>query len=125
MNYQLLGCIYFEILNRSFMKKLVLFFYLFFSVTYLFSQQNIVVRGTVTDEQNQAIPGVSVMIQGTVKGMVTDSDGKYSIEAPSNGTLRFSFLGYKPQEISVNNRSVINVRMESSVVSMQEYVIVG
>jgi len=107
------------------MKKIILFCYLLFSVTYLFSQQNIEVKGTVTDNQNQTMSGVSVIVQGTTRGTVTDSEGKYSIQVPGNGTLLFSFLGYKPQELLVNNRTVINVRMEESIVSMAEFVVVG
>lgn len=106
------------------MKKFILFCYLFFTVTFLFSQ-DIVLKGTVIDKQNQAMIGVSVVIKGTTKGTVTDVDGKYTIEVPGTGTLIFSYLGYKVQEIAVNNRTSLDVVMEENVVSLAEYVVVG
>jgi TonB-linked SusC/RagA family outer membrane protein len=107
------------------MKKFIIFLNLLFSMTYLYSQPNIVVKGTVTDNQKQPMIGVSIVIQGTTKGTVTDLDGKYSIEVPGNGTLLFSYLGYKQQQIAVNNRASIDVTMEENLVSLGEYVVVG
>ena len=107
------------------MKKLFLLFYLVLSMTTLFSQPNITVTGVVTDKAKQSIPGVSIVVKGTTRGMVTDSDGRYSLEVPSDGTLVFSFLGYQRQEIPVNNRTTINVVMEESTVTLSEYVVVG
>lgn len=106
------------------MKKFILFLYLLFSMTYLYSQ-NIVVNGTVTDKQNQPIIGASVVVKGTTKGAATDIDGKYSIEAPATATLVISYLGYKAQEVSVSNRTSIDVVLEENLVSIAEYVVVG
>ncbi len=107
------------------MKKLFLLFCLLLSMTNLFSQPNTLVTGIVTDKAKQTMPGVSIVIKGTTKGTVTDSDGKYSIQVPGDGTLVFSFLGYKPQEIAVNNRTTINVMLEESMVTLSEFVVVG
>ena len=107
------------------MKKLFLLICLLLSMTNLFPQPISTVTGVVTDKAMQTIPGVSIVIKGTTKGTVTDSDGKYSIQVPGNGTLVFSFLGYKPQEIEVSNRTKINVTMEESMVTLSEFVVVG
>ncbi len=107
------------------MKKFILFLFLFFSVTYIYSQVNLVVKGKVTDKQDQAMIGVSIMVKGTTRGTVTDIDGNYTIEAPGNGTLTFNYLGYTPQEIPVDNRTTINVVMEEKLISLNEFVVVG
>ncbi len=63
----------------------------------LFAQQ-ITVKSTVTDELNAPLPGVSISITGTSKGVITDIDGNFSIEAEKENILRFSYLGYKTIE---------------------------
>src|SRR5690606_12632902 len=83
------------------------------------------VSGTVTSsEDGQPIPGVTVLVKGTIIGTATDLDGRYSINVLSgDDVLAFSFVGLKAQEIGVNDRSVINVVMESDVTSLTEYVV--
>ena len=83
------------------------------------------VSGTVTSsEDGQPIPGVTVLVKGTIIGTATDLDGRYSINVLSgDDVLVFSFVGLKAQEIGVNNRSVINVLMEPDVTSLTEYVV--
>ena len=83
------------------------------------------VSGTVTSsEDGQPIPGVTVLVKGTIIGTATDLDGRYSINVLSgDDVLVFSFVGLSSQEITVNNRSVINVAMESEVTSLTEYVV--
>jgi len=83
------------------------------------------ISGQVMDQTGAPMAGVSIVIKGTTKGTVTELDGKYTIEVAANGTLLFSFLGYKPQEITVNKRSSIDVKMEANLVSLDEYVVVG
>ena len=68
------------------------------------------VTGTVTDTSGDALIGVSILVQGTSNGVVTDLDGKYTLtNVPENGTLTFSYIGMLPQDIKVNGRSAINV----------------
>jgi TonB-dependent starch-binding outer membrane protein SusC len=88
-------------------------------------EQQKIISGLVTDQAGAPMAGVSIVIKGTTKGTTTDSDGKYTLEVAGSGTLVFSFLGYNPQEIAVNNRSSIDVKMEQSLVSLTEYVVVG
>lgn len=90
-------------------------------------QQDITVTGTVTSEDDgSALPGVNVVIKGTIRGTTTDADGKFSIQVPdSESTLVFSFIGYTAQEIVVSSQTVINVSMVSDIQQLGEVVIVG
>ncbi len=81
--------------------------------------------GTVTDETGQGLPGVSLLVLGTNTGTSTDNDGKYSLSVAGDATLVVSFIGYKTQEINVNNRTLINVTLEPDVASLQEVVVTG
>ncbi|HDR51995.1 MAG TPA: TonB-dependent receptor, partial [Mariniphaga anaerophila] len=93
------------------MKRLSIFFLLFLSVTLVFAQQQVVVTGTVTDESNLGLPGVTILEKGTSHGTITNFDGEFSIEVPAQATLVFSFVGFTPREIPVQGRTVINVQM--------------
>ncbi|WP_430973130.1 SusC/RagA family TonB-linked outer membrane protein [Sunxiuqinia rutila] len=106
--------------------KRILFFLLcsFFSLS-LFAQE-IAVSGIVTaKEDGQPVPGVSVSIQGTTTGTVTDFDGKYALEVPSSGTLVFSFVGMKTQPIEIDGRSVIDVVLVEDYTDLDEVIVVG
>ena len=85
------------------------------------------VSGIVTSaEDNQPLPGVSVIIKGTSSGTVTDVDGRYILEADNNAEiLIFSYIGYEKQEIPINNRSVIDVSMKTDVDVLDEVVVVA
>ncbi|MGV3547270.1 MAG: SusC/RagA family TonB-linked outer membrane protein [Pedobacter sp.] len=87
--------------------------------------QNVTVKGVVKDDQNLPIPGVSVLIKGTSNGVQTDASGNYSISAPGNGTLVFSFIGFNNQELLINSRTTINVTLLSSTNDLQQVVVVG
>ncbi|MCE7055008.1 TonB-dependent receptor [Algoriphagus sp. AGSA1] len=85
------------------------------------------IRGVVKDgETGEPLIGVSVLVKGTSKGVITDMDGVYSIQdiAPDD-VLFFSYLGYTTQEISVGNRSELDVTLVSSASDLDEVVIVG
>ncbi|MBN8575926.1 MAG: TonB-dependent receptor [Cytophagales bacterium] len=87
-----------------------------------------VVKGKVTDEAGLGLPGVNILIKGTVTGTTTDSNGNYALQLPEDGgsrTLIFSFIGYETVEQSVDGRSTIDVRLSSSVVALNEIVVVG
>mgnify|MGYP006284141011 CR=1 FL=1 len=89
-------------------------------------QQEIEVSGTVTDVQTgDPLPGVNIVVQGTTTGTTTDMDGEYSIEAPADATLVFSFVGYQEQTLEINGREEINVAMEQAVTQLEEVVAVG
>ena len=82
------------------------------------------VTGIATAD-GEPMPGVSVLLKGTTTGTITDIDGKYSIQVPSNGTLVFSFVGMKTVEIAVNNKQVINVALESDSKELDEVMVVA
>ena len=84
------------------------------------------VSGKVTDNEGQAVPGVSVVLKGTTNGIITNAEGRYSLNAPDGtGTLVFSFIGYLTEEVAINNQSVINVTMIGDLKSLEEVVVVG
>lgn len=84
-----------------------------------------IVTGTVVDTSNSPLIGVSVMVEGTNVGALTNVDGKYSIDAPQNATLVFSYIGFTSQKIKVGNQSVINVTLAEDVKNIDEVVVVG
>ena len=84
------------------------------------------VSGKVTNEKGEPIPGVSITIKGTTNGTVTNVDGKYTLEvADASRILVFSFIGMTPQEITVGAQSVIDVVLVQTVVSLDEFVVIG
>ncbi|MDR1436797.1 MAG: SusC/RagA family TonB-linked outer membrane protein, partial [Candidatus Symbiothrix sp.] len=92
-----------------------------------FAQQdnNIQVSGTVTDENNETMPGVSVYVKNEPGfGIATDIDGHYSLRVRRNATLVFSFIGYDKQEIDVDGRTTIDVRLLPSESSVLDEVVI-
>ena len=83
------------------------------------------ITGTITDETNQPVPGVNVVIEGTTTGVTSDFDGNYSISAKASDVLAFSFVGYKTKKISVGTKTVINVQLEPDVAALDEVVVIG
>lgn len=87
-------------------------------------QDEIQVTGTVLSE-GEPLPGVSVQIKGTTTGTITDIDGHYSINAPGNAILVYSFVGMKPMEVAVNHRTVIDVIMADESQNLDEVIVVA
>ncbi|EMR04674.1 SusC/RagA family TonB-linked outer membrane protein [Cesiribacter andamanensis] len=89
------------------------------------AQQN-VVKGTVIDSQSkEPLPGVSILVKGTARGVVTDIDGAYRLEAAPSDVLVFSFVGYLQQEIEVGNQSTINISLAEDLDLLEEVVVTG
>jgi len=82
-----------------------------------------VVKGKVVDENGTPAPGVSVRIKGTTTGTITDANGNFSINAPSNAVLIFSFLGYENQEVPIGSKSELSVKLTVSAKSLNEVVV--
>ncbi len=91
----------------------------------LVQAQDKVVTGTVYDEANLPLAGTSVIVEGTDRGVTTDSYGKYSIEASEGETLVFDFLGYETSRVKVGPASVLDVDMQPSAEALDELVVVG
>ncbi len=86
----------------------------------------ITITGRVTSlDNNESLPGVNVLVKGTTNGTITDIDGKYSISADGTDTLLFSYIGYTPEDIPINNRSNIDVVLVEDVQALGEVVVVG
>lgn len=87
--------------------------------------QSKVVSGVVTDDTNQPLPGVAVVVPGTTIGTVTDFDGKYSLNVGDAQKLSFSFIGFTSQTVDIAGRSTINTKMESDSKELDDVVVVG
>jgi TonB-dependent SusC/RagA subfamily outer membrane receptor len=86
----------------------------------------VVVTGVVRDQANATVPGVSVLVNGTTRGVTTDADGKYKISViDGNSVLVFSSVGYKTQEVVVGNRSEINIVIVPDDKALEEIVVIG
>ena len=88
-------------------------------------QEEIRVKGNVTDEKGNPLPGVSIMVKGSSKGLISDNDGNYSIQVNANDILIFRFLSYETQEIAVNGRAEINLQLMPAVNELSQVVITG
>jgi len=89
-------------------------------------QKNKTITGNVTDSDGQPLPGVTVLIKGTTKGTVTNTDGNYSLSnVPSDATLVFSFIGMVTQEIVVGDKTNISITMQFDAIALEEVVSIG
>ena len=83
------------------------------------------VKGTVLDETNQPLPGTSVIVSGTQRGVISDENGFYEIAVSPDETLEFDFMGYSVQKIKVGDQSQIDVKLLPSSEMIEELVVVG
>lgn len=79
----------------------------------------------VSSSDGIGLPGVNVIVKGTRIGTVTNLDGYYSINCPSNATLVFSFIGFATEEVPVSSRASIDVTMQEDIQQLSEVVVVG
>lgn len=98
---------------------------LFLACTAAFAQNTLKVTGTVTSIQGETLPGVSVTLENSTMGTMTDQNGTYSLSVPSNGTLVFSYIGFESTKEPVGNRNLINVSLSTSDKTLDEIVVVG
>lgn len=90
----------------------------------LFAQASI--SGTVRSAgTGEVLPGVSIVISGSTNGTTTDADGRYTLNAPANARLVFSYVGFDPREMPIDNRTTIDVVLTESEKSLTEVVVVG
>ena len=83
------------------------------------------VKGVIMDENGEALPGATILEKGSTNGTTTDMDGNFQMKCSEDATLIVSFVGYKTREIQVNNRSVIDVKLELDSEQLEEVVVVG
>lgn len=103
-------------------KKLL--FLLFVVISTTVQAQETVIRGTVTDTQNEPLIGVNVAIKGTSVGAVTDNNGRFSISGKSGSTLVFTYIGMTTQEVVFRGQP-LNVVMQDDTHTLDELVVVG
>ncbi|MGV8093111.1 MAG: TonB-dependent receptor [Mangrovibacterium sp.] len=83
------------------------------------------ITGKVTDEERRPLPGVTITVVGTTRGVITDTDGTYSIEVASTDKLVFSFIGMESQIVDVGNQTRINVQMKEKASELEEVTVVA
>jgi len=87
------------------------------------AMQDIEVKGIVRDELQQPLPGISVLIKGTGKGVSTDAEGKFSIRVPLQAVLVFSRIGYKTHELTVQNANSVEITLVENAEELGEVVV--
>lgn len=109
------------------LKSAFMVMYISLSTAYPVFSQNLTITGKVVSADEQLpIPGATVMMKGTTTGTVTDIDGNYTLPLPQRqGTLVVSFVGYKTQEIVIDNRSIVNVTLETDLSDLEEVIVIG
>lgn len=110
--------------QKSWLRSIFLF-YLFIAVSTVSAQNSNKIYGIVSESSGTPMIGVSVTVKGTNIGTITDLNGNYQINASSNATLVYSFIGYKVKAVEVAGKSKINVSMEEDNKLLDEVVVVG
>ena len=87
--------------------------------------QTIQVNGTVLDASGESVIGASVLEKGTTNGVITDLDGMFQLEVSAKGTLQISYVGFKTQEIPVNNQKSFKITLKEDNEMLDEVVVVG
>lgn len=87
--------------------------------------EDLLLTGKVVDETGGSIPGASVVIKGSAKGIKTDENGKYTIQAKQGDILAFSVLGFKKKEIIVDQSRIINIVLETDVAQLEQVIATG
>lgn len=106
------------------MKEIVSLLFIFFIFLQPVKSQT-TVKGTVVDDQNLPLPGVSVLVKNTFKGTMTDVDGTYSLNVLPTDTIIFSMIGMINQSIVAGDRTVIDVKLNTETTLMDEVVVIG
>ncbi len=99
-------------------------------ISFIFIAANMVlaqsaIKGKVTDKAGQPLVGVSVKVQGTSTGSVTDVNGNYTINTQPNATLIATYVGYATQTVSIAGESVVNITMTEETTNLNDVVVVG
>ncbi len=81
------------------------------------------ITGTVSDENGNPLPGATIVLEGTTRGVASDFDGNYQIEASEGDVLIFSFVGFASQRITVGATDVIDVSIQDDSSELQEVII--
>lgn len=118
------NCSYGNHLKKK-MKSIWLLMIAFVFSTSIYAQEKTITGQVTSSTDGMGLPSVNVVIKGTSKGVSTDFDGNYSIEASTGDVLEFSFIGFKTKDVVVANQSTINVTLEEDVSNLDEVVVIG
>ena len=88
-------------------------------------QQERKISGTVIDEKGEPVIGASVVVVETKQGAITNIDGKFQVNAPQNGRLKVSYIGYETQEIAIKDRQSLRIVLKEESTALNEVVVVG
>ena len=95
-------------------------------ISLVFSQTGTTISGQVKDAEGTPLIGATVLVKGTSRGVITDTQGNYTIEASTGkDTLIFSYVGYVTKEIAVGNQTKLNVSLEPEALGIEEMVVIG
>lgn len=109
---------------NSILKFIFIFIFLFFSNA--INSQDQIVTGTITDNNNNPLPGVNVVVDAeTYSGAVTDFDGNFIVKADADATLIISYVGFITQEVKVNGNKNLNIKMEEDLFGLEEVTVVA
>ena len=86
-------------------------------------QDRVTVKGVVTDQNGDPIIGANVLEKGTTNGCITDMEGNFTLNVPSNATLAITYIGYQPQNIQVNGRQSFNVKLQEEAMALEQVVV--
>ena len=106
-------------------KRLLLTLGILFFVFLQVYAQSRKITGTVQDDAGAGLPGVSIIVKGTIDGTITDVDGKFEINAPGDAVLVLSYIGYGSQDVAVNGQSVLAIVMAEEATALSEIVVTG
>ncbi|MCC5921951.1 MAG: carboxypeptidase-like regulatory domain-containing protein, partial [Cyclobacteriaceae bacterium] len=113
-------------MKRPLRYSMYVFFCMFCLSFYAHAQNTTITGKVISMEDGEALPGVSVKIKNTNVGVTTNVNGQYSINVPESATtLVFSFVGMTQEEVSIQNRSNINVSLAPDIQQLTEVVVVG
>lgn len=100
------------------------FIFLLLGTVNMFAQSSFL-KGKVQDDAGEPLIGVSIQVKGTSHGTITDLNGNFSLQVSSGETLVISYIGYVPQEISINNQATLNITLKEDTQTLDEVVVVG
>ena len=114
-----------KMMRNNLKLKYFLSFLLMLLTIPLVAQEMITVKGTVKEPSGEVLIGASVIVQGAKNGIITDLEGKYSVNVPANGTLVFSYIGYTATKVNVNGKKEINITLMDGTKELTDVVVIG
>lgn len=106
-------------------KRVMSFLVIFICLVSMSVHAQETIRGQIIDESGEGLPGVTVQIQGTTTGAITDIEGNFSLSAATDAVLEISYVGFKSQTIALNGRTSLNITLQVDITELNEVVVIG